>query len=291
MKKKSSLIVAIVLMAVMALTGCGGNSEAAVSSGIAGPQENVEASVEELAEGNGDGLLKVLRSGEPTSEEQAKGVIEGLLGALSSADYARLAEYVPMDEQDKAELEKMCDLLEDRDALKGFFSELMGPEMEEYPYMYDMMIDPMMDMAFEYLEEFENELIKSYTVGDAEVEGDQATVPAAVTLGFDPELLQSIDWDGLTDEILTEWAETAMDEGQLYEFFERNEGADEDTIMMEYCKQTALDTARNVLDRYEEKILGTGQTTWNIDFKVSKVDDKWLLSGADCPELQAALGE
>ena len=239
MKKRFSMVIAIVLIAVMALTGCSGSS----------------------------------------SEAQAKKAVDGVLGSLKAGEYLKIADYVNMNAEDEVGWGKVKEFIADPEAFKSLLIGAwdIGPGEEE------MLVDGVMLVTDELAKYTRDKLITSYTVGEPMVEGDTATIPAAITLGFDPEAVEDVFTEEALQKILMKYF---MNGDFVMEVMEMEDEPDYERLYEEYIKPVIPDMTHEVVDQ----ILGTGETTWGLTFEVIRQGDKWVVDDMSAPELEEVLG-
>ena len=234
MKKALVVLMALAVMVLVPLTGCGGGGD----EGGSAPEDEVRATAETFMNAMQEGDFEAMKAcSDPALYEE-----DGDLYAFGTID--------KMDE---------------------IFAESLG---------IDISADDLGESTKAGLQDFVDKLmgnlVKSYEITDVSVKDSTGTVNITTTYGYDPDKMQDIDLDDEVETIAMKYMSENQDE--LTEIYQ-NDG---ETAMF---NKVLDDLLPDILSKYMDQVLETGEVTQNSVMTLEKQDDgSWLVTGEKATE-------
>ena len=123
----------------------------------------------------------------------------------------------------------------------------------------------------DFVDKLMGNLVKSYEITDVSVKDSTGTVNITTTYGYDPDKMQDIDLDDEVETIAMKYMSENQDE--LTEIYQ-NDG---ETAMF---NKVLDDLLPDILSKYMDQVLETGEVTQNSVMTLEKQDDgSWLVTG------------
>lgn len=190
---------------------------------------------------------------------EARAAADGFMSALQAGDIEGVKQY-----SDPALFEEGGDLasFEQIQNMGDEFAKAVGTDPES-------LSDTTKTTLEEFTSKIMSQLVKSYEIGEVTQEGDTGTAQVSVTFGFDPEKISDIDANEEMEALATTYMEDHMTE--LMDAY--NNGGEEAVIA-----KVIDDLLPDLLDKYGEKILSTGEVTNDSTLSLAKKDGKWVVT-------------
>ncbi len=204
-------------------------------------------------------------AGGSNETDEIKATVDGFMGCLQEGDLQGMKAYT---DPELFEADGTLADLTQLESLDDQFSSSLGMDADE-----------LSDSTKAKLEEFVGKmlkgLVKSYEIGEITEADGKASVNLTTTFGFDPNKIDEIDVNDEIEAMATEYVEEHMTE--LMDVY--NEGG-QDAIIAKVLDDLIAD----ILDKYSEEIMGTGETTEQTVMTLEKKDSKWLVTGDEAEE-------
>ena len=204
-------------------------------------------------------LIPLTGCGGADNTEDIKAAADGFMSAMQAGDIEKAKEYA-----DPA-------LFEENGSLNSF-AKLENID-EEFASAMGMDADQLSDTAKTSVQGFVDNLlknmIKSYEIGDVTEEEGVGKVNVSTTFGFDPDKMQDVDINGEIEEMATKYMTDNMTE--LMEIY-NNDGQQ---AMMKKVIDDLLD---DILDKYTDAVMATGEVSQDSVMTVENKDGKWLVT-------------
>lgn len=224
MKRKTLyLLLAVMLFALIPLTGCGSSE----------PEDN-------------------------TAEIRA--AAEGFLNAMEAGDMEVAKEYAdPAIFEEGGDLDSFATI----DSLSQDFAESMGVDEKS-------LSDRTREDIQEFMDTLLQNLVTSYEITDVTENDGKGSVHASITYGYDPDKMQEIDLNDEIGDMAEKYTDEHMDE--LTEIYQKDG--------QEAMISKLLDAMMGeVLKKYTDAVMETGEVTQDAILTLEKQDDKWVVTG------------
>ena len=193
--------------------------------------------------------------------ESAKATADSFMSALQDGDMDAVKEYA-----DPALFEKGGDLesFASIDNIAGEFAEALGVKEED-------LSDNAKASLAEFTDTMMKGLVSSYEIGDVK-EGEKGAylVNVSTTYGYDPAKVKDIDLSKDIDKMTKKYMEkNKADLAKLYQ----EEG--QEAVLNKMLD----DLLGDMLTKYTDKVMETGEVTQDSVMTVEEIDGKWLVTG------------
>ena len=197
--------------------------------------------------------------GDPS--EDAKATADSFMSALQEGDMDAVKEYA-----DPALFEKGGDLesFASIDNIAGEFAEALGVKEED-------LSDNAKASLAEFTDTMMKGLVSSYEIGDVK-EGEKGAylVNVSTTYGYDPAKVKDIDISKDIEKMTKKYMEKNQEDlAKLY----LDKG--EDAVLNKMLD----DLLGDMLTKYTDKVMETGEVTQDSVMTVEEIDGKWLVTG------------
>ena len=197
--------------------------------------------------------------GDPS--EDAKATADSFMSALQEGDMDAVKEYA-----DPALFEKGGDLesFTSIDNIAGEFAEALGVKEED-------LSDNAKASLAEFTDTMMKGLVSSYEIGDVK-EGEKGAylVNVSTTYGYDPAKVKDIDISKDIEKMTKKYMEKNQEDlAKLY----LDKG--EDAVLNKMLD----DLLGDMLTKYTDKVMETGEVTQDSVMTVEEIDGKWLVTG------------
>jgi len=197
--------------------------------------------------------------GDPS--EDAKATADSFMSALQEGDMDAVKEYA-----DPALFEKGGDLesFTSIDNIAGEFAEALGVKEED-------LSDNAKASLTEFTDTMMKGLVSSYEIGDVK-EGEKGAylVNVSTTYGYDPAKVKDIDISKDIEKMTKKYMEKNQEDlAKLY----LDKG--EDAVLNKMLD----DLLGDMLTKYTDKVMETGEVTQDSVMTVEEIDGKWLVTG------------
>lgn len=193
--------------------------------------------------------------------ESAKATADSFMSALQDGDMDAVKEYA-----DPALFEKGGDLesFASIDNIAGEFAKALGVKEED-------LSDKAKASLAEFTDTMMKGLVSSYEIGDVK-EGEKGAylVNVSTTYGYDPAKVKDIDISKDIDKMTKKYMEkNKTDLAKLYQ----EEG------QQAVLNKMLDDLLGDMLTKYTDKVMETGEVSQNSVMTVEEIDGKWLVTG------------
>ena len=194
-----------------------------------------------------------------------KDAAEGLMSALQAGDLDKITEFASED------IVKEDGDLSFVESIQGFTEEMLkslGVEEENTS-----------EEAMAAIEDFRDtmlgELVKSYEIGEIQIEDGIGYVSCDFTYGYDPDSLNESDLSASVQDIATSYTQENLD--KLIEIY-NTQGQDALT------QAIVNGILPDLLGGMKEYIMSSGEKDVTCILKIENIEDKWLVTEAKLTE-------
>lgn len=202
--------------------------------------------------------------GGASGTDKIRAAADGLMTAIQSNDFEKIAEYSTEDmlnDGDLSDLKQMKDLADDLLPSLGVSKENLSEDAV-------MAIEDLSDSMI-------RGLIKSYEITDVQKDDEAGYVSLNVSYGFDVSAFEEESYDqelsGLVEKYTTE---------NLEELVKVLNEEGEEALMLRIVNGVLPDICAKI----KEKVLGTGERTETVIMKVENIEGSWKVTEAKISE-------